>query len=523
MKVKLFAIFLDNISNKNNSLFNLRNNSVIGQIKEGFNNFNEVTIKLLAFSINKVLLNNTKSPIKILIANDGSHKYLSYFEKELLNLINQEQILTYSYEKNEPVSKAFLAFTNSITEAFTIIIYVHKYDEKNNFAISFFNKNVEPLNFELVKLFLKEYQNISIDMIKDKNNLNPNLDFQKILKEYTDFLLNKNFTNNANHLLKIGVINSPLQNSFVKKILGKNDIAYTILKNSFKTDKPQFLKYSLLNYSLLKNIEYIFKFSYDYQKVYLYKRNKNKKYFFYYELVDMTDLVSNYLSFINNYESTNNQFSEIKNVVCSHLTKKENIINIASRYKINLNFSWNFDSKKYPKSNLLFFDEDYQIYLDNNKNIKYDGFMFLNILIDMLNYYETQEMKYEDICKRNLDKSHELLINYFSFDCAEENLINFETKLYMQTLIAQIKISSIENVKENFKNIDEKYVAKFNFEPREWMAIKYNFKYKQLIFVIQENRKTKGNVAKKINRFMTKFTLKYNKPLIEFKKINSEK
>ncbi|CRH46110.1 Uncharacterised protein [Mycoplasmopsis arginini] len=55
------------------------------------------------------------------------------------------------------------------------------------------------------------------------------------------------------------------------------------------------------------------------------------------------------------------------------------------------------------------------------------------------------------------------------------------------------------------------------------MAIKYNFKYKQLIFVIQENRKTKGNVAKKINRFMTKFTLKYNKPLIEFKKINSEK
>ncbi|CRH46111.1 Uncharacterised protein [Chlamydia trachomatis] len=304
-------------------------------------------------------------------------------------------------------------------------------------------------------------------MIKDKNNLNPNLDFQKILKEYTDFLLNKNFTNNANHLLKIGVINSPLQNSFVKKILGKNDIAYTILKNSFKTDKPQFLKYSLLNYSLLKNIEYIFKFSYDYQKVYLYKRNKNKKYFFYYELVDMTDLVSNYLSFINNYESTNNQFSEIKNVVCSHLTKKENIINIASRYKINLNFSWNFDSKKYPKSNLLFFDEDYQIYLDNNKNIKYDGFMFLNILIDMLNYYETQEMKYEDICKRNLDKSHELLINYFSFDCAEENLINFETKLYMQTLIAQIKISSIENVKENFKNIDEKYVAKFNFEPRE--------------------------------------------------------
>lgn len=107
MKVKLFANFLDNISNKNNSLFNLRNNSVIGQIKEGFNNFNEVTIKLLAFSINKVLLNNSKSPIKILIANDGSHKYLSYFEKELLNLINQEQILTYSYEKMNQSAKLF--------------------------------------------------------------------------------------------------------------------------------------------------------------------------------------------------------------------------------------------------------------------------------------------------------------------------------------------------------------------------------------------------------------------------------
>ncbi|MGX9340279.1 hypothetical protein ACWXVM_03040 [Mycoplasma sp. 2261] len=513
MKLKLFPNFYESTNNKINSNFVSRNNHIIAKIKAGYDNFNEVTIKLLGFAIKNVLSNVSKDKKSILIANDGSHKFLAFFENELIDKINGDHIDSYGYEKNEPVSRAFCSFTNSVSEAFVVIIYLHKYDN-NNFAISLYGKNNEPLNHKIIEYILDEYTKVSIDLVKDSNTQMRNLNFRKILKEYTDFLLSKNFTKNANHILKIGVISSALQDSFVKKILGKNDIAYTVLKDTFKLDKPNYLKFSIFKLALLKNVDYIFKFSFDYEKVYLYRRNNKQKYFIQYDLVDISDLVINYLSFTNNYTNTNNDFKNLKSIATSNLCKKENITNIANKYKINLGFSWKFDSKNIEKPDFMFFNEDYQVYFSNDKKIKYDAFLFFNILVDMLNYYQTQEMRYDDICDQNLDLSNKLIISEFVYDCHPSNVVDFETKLYMQDSIAQLKVSTIEDVRKNFKDSDTKYVAKFNFEQREWMAIKYDAKYEKLIFVIQEKNNTRGNIAKKIKKFMYKFTIKYDKPLI---------
>ncbi|WP_427902915.1 hypothetical protein [Metamycoplasma alkalescens] len=517
MKWKLFSNHwkLENEEQKN---FKTKNHHIIAPIKDELNAFNEETIKLLAQAIVNVLNKDKIFEIKMLIANDGSHKLLANFEKKMVNVISFQCGKLYTYEKNLPVSEAFLKFTNDAADAFLISIYLHKYNHHNKYAISFFNKDNEPINHKFIKKILEEYKNLQFEDIKEFIDEYQKLNFNKILKEYTDFILQKNFTKNPNHLLKIGVINSSLQNTFVKRILGKNDIAYTVLKNKNKEEKPHLLKFSWWHYSNLKNVEYIIKFSYDFKKLYLYKRNYHKKLCLQYELIDISDLISNYLAFINNYHiNINKNFQPIKNLYTSYFIKQQNIEEIADKLQLNLKIDWIFNPNKIIDQNSLYFDEEYNVFLSNSKKYGYDAFAFLSVIVDMLNYYQTQEMKYDDICEQNLVFQKQFLVSEFKYYCDFKNLSDFETKLFVQDKIGQLKVNSIENITNYFKNDNEKYIAKFNFAKNEWMSIVYDFKNENLIFIIHETNKTKGNIAKKIKNFMYKFTKKYHKPLIDFK------
>ncbi|BAP39756.1 hypothetical protein [Metamycoplasma canadense] len=514
MKNKLFPEYLKNISQKETEFFEYKNNHILGKIGPNFNCFNEVTIELLSYAIVNILKSKNLD-IKLLIANDGLSKYASFFEKKIANIISYYTQKIYCFKNHTPVSEAFFKYTNLITESFGMIIYFHKFSEDNKFAISFFNKNNDPLSEEIIKEIIKEYKKININDNKNTTNDLNFLNFDKLLKEYTDFLIKKNFTKDANHLLNIGIIYSSLQNTFIKKILGKNDIAYKVFKKNFKKDKPLLINFSFFYFKSLKNIDYIIKFSYDYKKLYLYKRNYSKKTSLCFELVDITDLICNYLSFTNTILNTNRNFSPIKKIYSNNLVKKEYILSIASYFKLDFQINWLFRPNLINDENSIYFDEENNVYLFNSKKIGYDAFSFFTVLIDMLNYYKTQGMKYEDICSQNLSFIDQLKITEFEIHCIKENVINFETKLFIQDNISLIKVNSIENVKEYYKNEFQKYIAKFNFEQSEWMSIKYDFKNEKLIFLVCETKKTNGNLAKKIKKYMKKFTKKYNKPLIK--------
>ncbi|WP_330463674.1 hypothetical protein [Metamycoplasma gateae] len=516
MKTKLFSNYLENWDSKETQYFSVRHNSIIGKIGAGFNNFNEITILLLFEAFNNIFSKNKSISANILVANDGSNKYLSFFEKQIIQKISSKQIKVLAFEKNNPVTEAFLSFSNTLTESFLLTIYLHKFNDEDKYCISFFNKNNDPLSSEIINSIIEEYKEIRMESFKENTTPNQYINFNKLLNEYTNYLLINKFTNTSNHMLKIAIIDSPLQNTFIKKILGKNDVEYKVLKNNIRDEKPEQIKYSILFKNTLKNIEYLFKFSYDYKKLFLYRRDYSFKYSFVYKLIDISNLLCNYLSFINNYVQTNEEFKQISNIYASHFVKKEYLINICSRYKINLDFSWKFENKKHTENNFLYFDESYNVYLKNNKKIKYDSFIFFNILIDMLNYYQTQGMKFEDINNQNVNESNKLIINEFELECHELNITDFETKLYIQDTIALLKISSIENIKDYYKNNNEKYIAKINFHKNEWMGIKYNFSNSKLVFLVQEKEKTKGNIAKKIKKFMQKFCLKYKTPLVNF-------
>ncbi|ENY68720.1 Hypothetical protein MAU_5180 [Metamycoplasma auris 15026] len=512
--------FIEKLEEKNNlkKIFQIKDNHIIGEINDKFNSFNEMTIKRIAQSIINILNKEKKHEIRIFIGNDGSNKNLKIFEKNIGDVIAFQYGQVYNFENHLPISEAFLKFVNHSTDAFLISIYLHKYNLKNKYALSIYNKKNEAVSTKFLELVLDEYQaikNTPIEMIQNEVKL---LDFDKLLKEYSEMILARNFTNNANHLLKIGIINTSLQNTFVKRILGKNDIAYLVLKPKNKEDKPKKIKFSAFSYHKLKNVEYIIKFSYDFKRLYLYKRNYNKYLYFQYDLIDISDLISFYLMFIHNHNIIQNEkFIPIQDIYTSHLIKEDNLSHLCSQLNLRLITNWITPIDQIQSNNALYFDEESNFYLDNKKNSGFDCFSFLSIIVDMLNYYKTQAMKYSDIYDQIKNLSKPLKISEFQFDCDLKNLNDFETKLFVQDKIGQIKVSAIENISNHWKNKDQKYIAKFHFLENEWLSIKYDFINEKLVFNVQENKKTKGNLAKKIKNFMAKFVAKYHKPLISFK------
>ncbi|AZZ65250.1 hypothetical protein DMC14_000295 [Metamycoplasma phocicerebrale] len=511
---KLFPNFMLFLEEKNNIKFIIENNSIIAEIGTGFDKFNEITIKLISQALINFFKSKNLKFLKFLIANDGSNKYMPILEKNIANVISCQENKAYIFNKHEPIHEAFLKFSADLTDDFSISIFLRKYD-KQKYALSFFNKNNDFVPNEVLKNVIEEYKKIEFSDVVEFDDEPEELDFKKVLNEYTKKVLQKNFTSGANHVLKIGVINTKLQNSFVKKILGKNDIAYTILNNRLKEDKPKKIKYSLVYLSVLKNIEYIFKFSYDYRKLYIYKRNYSKKITIEYELLDISDLVVNYLSFLNNYVNTNQEFTELSKVFSSNFVKKENLSSVCTRYKLEYANKWIVNFKNiYPNNDAIYFDEAYHLLITNTKNYGYDAFVLLSVFVDMFNYYKTQDMHYNDIIDQNLDLISKLIITEFEYDCDTTNVSDFETKLFIQDSIAQIKVLSIEDIKNYYKD-NYKYIAKFNFNEKEWMGLKYDFKNKKIIFTIQETISTKGNMAKKIKKYMSRFTKKYVVPLLD--------
>ncbi|MBN4089729.1 hypothetical protein OF364_02810 [Mycoplasma enhydrae] len=512
-QVKLFPDFMTFLDQKENISFILKDNNIIGQIGSGFDKFNEITIKLIIQSMLNFLKAKNLEFFKFLIANDGSNKFMPLLENTMVDVICCQQNKAYVFEKNTPIHEGFLKYSLDLVKDFSFAIFIKKYDN-NNYALSFFSKSGEQLPNEILKNVMEIYKKINISDVTEFHDDPEELDFKKMLNEYSNYILQKNFTKNANHVLKIGILNTKLQNTFVKKILGKNDIAYTVIKKHLKENRPQKINFSIAHLSSLKNVEYILKFSYDYKKLYTYRRNFSKKLSIEYELLDISDLIVNYLSFLNSYSKTNEDFVEIKKIYSSRFVKKENIESMASRYKLEYKSNWTIDYKNiYQNTGLLYFDEDYNVFLASNKNYGYDGFVLLSILVDMFNYYKTQEMRYVNISEQNLDLSSKIDINYFAYPCDASNIIDFETKLFIQDSIAQIKFSSIEDIRTQMKG-NYKYIAKFNFKDQEWLGIKYDIHQKMLIFIVQETKSTSGNLAKKIKKYMAKFTKKYALPLL---------
>ncbi|MBN0970656.1 hypothetical protein [Mycoplasma phocoeninasale] len=490
--------------------FSYINNSFVATLGFGNYKFNKLTIKLWA----QALANELKGQnLKILIVHDGSNENFDSYTKSIANIFKANKMQPFMLFKQAPASKNFIKFILNKIDGINLVVYLSKYTYDSNYAISIFDNKGLPVAFKFLEKIVNRLDITSLGDINEFEDEANFLDFNKLLNEYVAEIVNYNHTESGNKLITIGIVYDNLSESFVKRIMGKNDIGYRFVKNKFTEDKPKVIYLPITAASKFKNINYIFKFSYDFQKLYIYKKQNRMSIMPKYELIDINELIANYLIFVNSILKTNKNSKTIHEIKSTLLTKNSLFETIAKKYDLSYNIGFFYENSLDTNNINLFFNENYEINFGFSQSRYGDAFLAASIFSDMFNYYETQHMKFDDLKNQNLIQIDDLLITNFSFNCDSKNLESFETKIFSQMTINQIEISRIEDLRENIFN-KEKYLAKIHFEEHEWVGIKFSYELNRLLFICQENKKTKGNLAQNLRKYFAMTLRAYAKPII---------
>ena len=482
--------------------------------KKGFGNnkFNEVTIKAITKAFVSFLVINQKiqRKLNVLICADEyfttDDNYLSYMNQ----VLNAYGFNAYCFNNNFAVTKQFLLFSIKKIKKLDAIIYFSKFNNRDFYNIDFLDNKANNFSSTEMLNIYEIYQKLNPFLIKAFMDRPIYFDVDKLLDEYADFIMNFNFNQLGNKILNLGIYPSPTIKPFVKKILGWNDISYSFINNKNIDD----YEINRKNIYLASNYDYICKFSYDYQKLYLYEK-KSKGIISKYTLVDPLIIYSVYFYYINNSYPTNDNYSQIQNLICSDSLDLEIFHMLSNRYNINYQHKFlnNLDFNNL-ENNTIYFSENNKLYIKNDMVNISDAMLMLSILSDMLNYLKTQNLKLSNMFELQAKSLPKIYLNSFSIPVANENIDAFETKTFLQNSINFHDITNITDLR-NIKDDREKYICRIDFNANEWVTIKYSFEYNCAIFNVCETTRTKNTLFKKVKQFFKKFLFGYDVYILE--------
>ncbi|TPI01184.1 hypothetical protein [Mycoplasma struthionis] len=497
--------------------FNYINNKFLAPIAFDNHSFNELSVLFLSQAIAKeAFLKNYKT---ILIATDKSHPFLLKAIKIIENVLAANDIKVINYSEYEAVNESFLIYTVKKIKNFDLAIYLNQYSFEGIFALNIFNSKGKNIENEFIKNVLNNLENLNYGDIKEFQNDNDKIDFEKLINEYTDDCLENTFLKKANKQLSIGFISSQYNMSFIKKIIGRSDIEYQIFNKKIKEDKPEKITFPLIFTKKLAKINYFVKFSFDSKRFFIYYKLKKNRFNITYKLIDINDLILLYILFSNHISSINYENKKLNSVIGTLATKKEAIYNISTKFNLlyKNEFYENLDLSNL--NNYLYYDENFNISFYEEKFADFDLFSNLIKIIDMFNYYQTQSMDFNRLYEQNISVYTKNLINYASFDCTLDNLSNFLTKLSAQKDIAALPFSALENL-ENYQSEKEQYIAKYYFQENENLVIKYSYDLQKVIIICQESFETQGNLFRTFKHYFKYFLKNFSRDFTLNEKIN---
>ncbi|TPR53373.1 hypothetical protein [Metamycoplasma neophronis] len=485
------------------------NNYFIGSIGYGLNAINEISLQILAQAlVNQLNNRNIKENYNILLCHDGTSKDNVKFLDAMGHTFLAARMKVIKFANDEGITLPFLKHTLNKTKNIDIVFYISKYTIDNKYTIALFNREGKPFGTKILGTLAQACENINIHEIKEFIDVCARLDFAKLMNEYIESIYKHNYLLSGNKLIKIACIEDNLNHSFFKKIMGKNDFEYKIIKHNAKEEGAQFINISTRYLRELSNIKYLVKFSYDHKRVYFYSRIKSSILMPRFQLIDINLLIANFLVFTNNVICSNNKFTKITSVKSTCATRSDLFNLLAKKYYLNYEETFTYTKQDLTEPSFLYFNEKYDVITSWNQGFGQDAYLTFSMIVNMLNYYETQSMKLDDINAYNLSQLNHNLLSSFSINCSLENLEPFETKLFAQSELNRLEISATEDLR-HINAEKERYIAKIYFEENEWLVIKYSFELKKLIFICQETKTTKGEFAKKFKRFFTKFLKNY--------------
>ena len=509
---RIIAKFEKNASETFFENIKLIDNKFVAQKGYGNNKFNELTLKAITKAFVTYLILNRKiyKKLDILICADEYFPKDNNFISYVNQVLNAHGINAYCFNNDFATTKQFLLFSIKKIGKLDAVIYFSKFNNRDFYSVDFLNgEGNNFLNEQILKIY-EIYKDINPFLIKTFMDKPIYFDTEQLLDEYADYAIDFNFNQLGNKILNLGIYTSDTIKPFVKKILGWNDISYSFIKFKGNDDYISNQK----NIYLPFKYDYICKFSYDYQKLYLYER-KSKGIISKYSLIEPSVIYSMYFYYINNNYPTNDKFKQIKKLICSDSLNLEIFQMLTNRFNVN------YEHRFLNNNNLFSIDEGTMYFSENNKiyikneliNIS-DSMVMLSVLSDMLNYFKTQNLKLSTFFEMQSKSLPPLYLSSFSIPVANENIDAIETKIFLQNNINFNNIESILDLR-NLKDNSEKYICKINFSSNEWVVIKYSFEYNCVIFNVCETNKTKTSLFKKMKQFFKKFLQGYNVYILE--------
>ena len=487
--------------------FRTKKNRFIGKFALGYNAFNDVTIKGLTKAYLSALLIKQVAigKFNILVCSDTNFPKKANYVDQIIQVLNAYGANALAFENNFAVTRQFLSFAAKKIEKLDGIIYLSKFDNLDNFSIEFLDREGNLIKDELFKEVEKIYNKINIFDVKTFVDKPQFFNVNMLLEEYANFVLDFNYNKIGNRILKLGIIGDKTILPFTKKILGWNDIFYEFI--DIKKNKNQ--NFIDKNVFMFHSYDFVIKFSYDYERIYLYEKCNNhfiKKY----KLVNSYKLFAVLLTYLNSLHSTNESFKEIKNLFISPIINTKICEKICEKNSINYypTLTNNDDLKKLSE-NSAYFSENYKLYFENKLINIPDSMISLSIIADMLNYYKTQNNNLSTIYENLAKTTEEFILNEVHIAVDESNLEAFETKLFSQKEIAGFIPNKVVDLR-NFEDINEKYIAHFVVNETTSIFVKYAYEFNKIIIYVNEVNKSKHLIFKKIKRFFKDFLVGYD-------------
>ncbi|AWX42661.1 Uncharacterised protein [Metamycoplasma cloacale] len=493
---------LDNIFDNK---INVVNQTFFG--KKGYQSdcINEFSITKLSMSIIEFLKqqhSNLKN-INILIAcDDLSNSLKKEYLQLIIDILNSIEAKIVIYSKKASVSTNLIEYSMHKIKNIDYCIYLHDFNylDQLNLGISFFIQEQTINLAEKIAFIYQQYDLVNSWNVQYFKDDILEIDITKITNEYINEIRTFNYYQNGNKLIKIGIDVPKCQIRNMTQILGREDYSYQIVhKHVF--DKKQF------NLTLFKknNFDYIISFNKNQTQLKIFSKTKNKLIYRYNE-INFNYLIICYLYYINLNLPKQNPNINVKNIVYSYEFNQSMFEYLQQRHSLNIKDKKIFNlSKIFDIDNLLYLDDWNRFYLSNDRIMNYNLPMQSLILIDMLNYFQTQHIGINDILNEIKDKQQLIYSNYFKIKIDSKNLEAFITKLFVQRELGQISITEIYDLRNQNNDINS-YIARFHFENNETLLVKFDWHTSELIFYVYEGMKTKQNIYLRLKSYFKSFT-----------------
>lgn len=448
------------------SFINTNSPLLIAKSDIGYNNFNKVSLYILATVISDILKTKQISEeVFVFIGHDG-HRGLKKLALSLVNSFGYHKIQATIYNDDAKISKSLFDYTSQKIKSY-YNFYFRKIPNSKYICLEIKNsKNEFPIP-QVLEYLEKEYHRNKFNDFHSKETIVWKINLETIWQDFQNELFNKKTIRyNDAKVLKVAVSskNKKLRKN-LEKMIGNFDIEYIKSWNiifGFPLLKKIFLAY-------FKKVDLLIDYDKSSHLPIFYIKNKKT-----YKKISFLEMVL----ILFHYNIDKNPKKEIFKIEYDFI-KLSFLEQIAQRNNIPFEHNLNFSNKE-DFHFRFFFNELGEIHFSNFQNESYNIFFLIMSMIEFFNYQKTQNFNFVKI------KDHLSKIYDYPIDWEKEFLSKNNFKTIIENLLNKgFEVEKAENKIFSFFDSRIKFKNKNNIE--FFLFVNTNLNYYKIFLKTKDN------------------------------------